>query len=204
MKIMYLDIETIPADESQHDTLKLIHDKKIAEGRTIKTFDEVVADSGLSGAFGRIFCICFAINDKEVQVLQENEKDMLVKFWELAKEVDIFVGFNILDFDLRFIWQRSVIHQIKPTIDLSFKRYSSEPIYDIMYEWSRWSGGVGSRIGLDGLARAFGIPSSKDGEITGRTVFKAFKEGKYKEICDYCTADVEVTRSLYKKLTFSD
>ncbi len=202
MKKIFLDIETIPADESQHDILRELHEKKKSPTNVEKSFEDLVADSGMSGAFGRIFCICYAIDDGPVEVLQTDEPTMLKTFWKIAKDIDVFVGFSIFDFDLRFIWQRSVVHQIHPSKDILFKRYSSEPIYDVMYEWSRWSGGTGSRLGLHGLARAFNLPSSKDGEITGRTVYKAYKEGKFKEICDYCSADVTLTRSIYNKLNF--
>lgn len=192
MTRLFLDIESIPSTEPNP-----------AIANPNKSPEDLANESALSGTFGQIFCIGYAENDKPTQMLCADEKTMLTDFWQLAKNVDLFVGFNILDFDLRFIWQRSVIHQIKPTVDLTFTRGSNNPIYDIMYEWSHWSGGIGSRIGLDGLAQAFGIPSSKNGGITGRTVYKAYKEGRHKEICDYCARDVDVTRAVYKKLSFS-
>lgn len=202
MHKLFLDIETIPADTDKHDVIKKLHEKKVADGRSEKTFEDVIGETSMNGAFGRIFCICFAIDDEPVKILCADEKSMLIEFWNIAKKIDLFVGFNILDFDLRFIWQRSIIHQIKPSINIPFVRNTNKPIYDIMYEWSHWSGGVGSRIGLDGLAQAFGIPSSKNGEVTGKTVYKAYKAGKHKEICDYCVKDVEVTREVYKKINF--
>lgn len=203
MNTMYLDIETVPADSDKHAILQALHEKKLKEGHTTKTFEEVIEDTGLNGAFGRICCISYAINDSPVQTLCSTEISMLRDFWALAKEIDLFVGFNILDFDLRFIWQRSVIHQIKPPREIDFSRHKSSPIYDIMYEWSRWSGGVGSRVGLDALARALDLPSPKEGPITGRTVAKAYLQGRLPEICEYCERDVTVTRLVYKRITFS-
>lgn len=203
MKKMYLDIETIPADKDQHELIKNLHEKKTADKKTDKTVEDVIAETSMSGAFGRIFCICYAIDEEPVQTLCATEEEMLSKFWDLAKDIDLFVGFNIIDFDLRFIWQRSIVHKIKPSLNLTFTRFSGHPIYDIMYEWSHWSGGIGSRIGLDGLAQALGIPSSKGGEVTGRTVYKAYKAGKLKEICEYCVKDVDVTRQVYKRLIFA-
>ncbi len=199
---MYLDIETIPANKNQTEILQVLHQIKLAENKSDKSFETVVAESALSGAFGQIFCIGLAIDEGETQILQTNEKQMLTEFWEIAKNIDLFVGFNILDFDLRFIWQRSVINRVRPSIDIKFERFRNKPIYDIMYEWSHWSGGTGSRIGLDGLARALNIPSSKTDGISGKTVLKAYKSGRFKDICDYCARDVEVTRAVYKKLIF--
>lgn len=200
---MYLDIETLPADDSMHDLMRQIHKKRVEDGKTTKTFEEVIEESGLNGAFGRICCIGFAINDDKAQTLCGPEEKMLQDFWAMAKNIDLFIGFNVMDFDLKFIYQRSIILQIKPSIELSFARYRSHPIYDILYEWAKWSGGVGSRISLDNLARAMGIPSSKGGEVEGKTVAKAYAEGKINLICDYCAKDVEVTRSIYKRMTFS-
>jgi len=76
-----------------------------------------------------VHCIC-----------DENEKKMLENFWEAAKEVDLFIGFNIMDFDMKYIIQRSIIHGVKPKtkVRLSFARYRSEPIYDAMHEWNQW------------------------------------------------------------------
>jgi predicted PolB exonuclease-like 3'-5' exonuclease len=82
---------------------------------------------------------------------------------------------------------------------LSFARYRSEPIYDAMHEWNQW--GYGKNVSLDSLARALGVPTSK-GKMDGSEVFAYYKKGKLKEICDYCNADVEVTRKIYKRMQF--
>jgi 3'-5' exonuclease len=204
MNKLFLDIETLPAEEDMHEILRSIHAKKIADGRTTKTLDEMIEETGLNGAFGRICCISYAFNDDKIHTLSGPEPQMLKDFWALADKTDLFVGFNILDFDLRFIWQRSIVNRIRPTRPISFVRYRSEPVYDIMYEWSHWSGGVGSRIGLDALAKALGIPTSKGGPVEGRTVAKAYAEGRLKEICEYCEKDVDVTRKIYKRLIFEE
>jgi predicted PolB exonuclease-like 3'-5' exonuclease len=41
-----------------------------------------------------------------------------------------------------------------------------------------------------------------NGRLDGSEVFTYFKKGKLKEICDYCNADVEVTRKIYKRMQF--
>jgi 3'-5' exonuclease len=206
-KKMVLDIETLPAPEHVHEALKEIHayrkKKRERNGEKYKkNFEEFLAETGLDGTFGRIFCISYAINDDDVQCISdENEKKMLENFWEAAKEVDLFIGFNIMDFDLKYIIQRSIIHGVKPKtkVRLSFARYRREPIYDAMHEWNQW--GYGKNVSLDSLARALGLGSSKT-NMDGSEVFTYYKKGKYKEICNYCNADVEVTRKIYKKMNF--
>jgi 3'-5' exonuclease len=207
MHKLFLDIETIPADESKFAILKEIHARKLEKhkstgvGKVPESFAEYIHSTGMDGAFGRICCLCYAVDFAPVVPLYLNEPEILTKFWDVAKTVDLFVGFNLMDFDLRFIYQRSVILGVKPTRILNFARYRNDPIYDLMWEWSKWSN---TRVSLDTLAKALGIPSSKGGEIEGRNVAQAFKDGRLKEICDYCVRDVEVTRDIYRRMVFEN
>lgn len=201
---MFLDIETVPADEGKKEILlDLYHrrQEKNSKNSREQTFEEYLESTGLDGTFGRVCCICYAIDAGPVTTLSRDEKDMLEKFWAAAQNVDLFVGFNIIDFDLRFIYQRSVIFGIRPTTELNFARFRSHPIYDVMHEWSRWSN-LG-RTSLHGLAKALGLQSPKEGDVEGKDVARAYKAGRLKEICEYCAKDVEATRQIYKRLTFS-
>ena len=197
---LFLDIETLPADKDKHELLREIHQKKTEDGKKVKEFEDFVSQTTFDGAFGRIACISYAVNNELPQSLSGNEKEILEKFWEVAKNIDIFVGFNIMDFDLRFIYQRSILLGVKPTKELIFARYRNNPIYDVMREWVKWN--MQAFITLDVLAKALGIPSSKGGEVEGKNVAKAFEDGRIQEICEYCEKDVVVTRSIYKKMTF--
>lgn len=204
MKKLFLDIETLPADEKMKEVLQKIHQDKLTRAKKKKykyqkTFEEYVESTQLDGTFGRILCICYAINDEPVKVLLGEEKKILEDFWEAAKDADLFVGFNILEFDLRFIYQRSVIYGIKPTKELNFAKYRNEPIFDVMWEWSKWS--YTNKVSLDILAQAMGLESPKK-EIDGSQILQFYKDGKVKEIAEYCQRDVEVTRQIYKKITF--
>lgn len=198
---LFFDIETIPASETQHDILREIHTKKVADGKkTTEKFEEYLAATSFDGAFGQIICIGYAIDDKPVEVLQGDEAQILKDFWQIAKDERLFIGFNNMDFDLRFIYQRSIVCNARPSVDLSFARYRNNPIYDVMHEWNKWD--MRSHISLDGLAKALGIPSSKGGEIEGKDVWQAYKDGRIAEICEYCKKDVDVTRQIYNRMTF--
>jgi predicted PolB exonuclease-like 3'-5' exonuclease len=109
------------------------------------------------------------------------------------------VGHNILDFDLRFIYQRSIIKQIKPSREIPFARFRNAPIFDTMQEWSKWGR---EHISLDLLSRALGIPSPKEG-LDGSKVYPYYCAGRLPEICDYCKRDVETVRQVYRRLTFA-
>ena len=200
MNKLYLDIETLPAGEEMRGILKDIYSRKRKNKYTPRTFEEFVESTGLDGSYGRIACISYAINDEPIKTLFGDEKKMLTDFWDIAKNADLFIGFNLMDFDLRFIYQRSVILGVKPSKDLNFARYRNFPIYDIMCEWSKWN--LQSKISLHALSKVLGIPSPKEGDIEGKDVAKAYQDGRIKEICQYCEKDVETTRKIYKKMIY--
>lgn len=207
MRRMFLDIETIPAPGSDLVKLKDLYESKkkkyeAREQKYSKKFQDFVEETNFSGSFGQILCLAYAINDEEVKILTGKEVNILKEFWQLAKNVDVFIGHNVMDFDLKFILQRSVIFQIKPTKELSFARYRSYPIYDTLREWQHWGGGNGLDS-LDALAKALDLPTSKKG-IDGSMVYKFYQADKLEEIYTYCKADVTLTRKVYKRMVFED
>ena len=200
---LYLDIETIPAGNEQHAILKEIHAKKIRDGKKVDgDFEAYLAATSFDGAFGQIICIGYAKDNKPAEVFYGEEKQVLKDFWAIAKNATRFIGFNVMDFDLRFIYQRSVVNGVRPTQNLPFARYRNDPIFDVMWEWRKWA--REPSISLDALAKALGIPSSKNGGIEGKDVWKAYQEGRQAEIYQYCKRDVEVTRTIYKKMVFAE
>lgn len=200
---LFFDIETIPVEKNKHGILKEIHQKKLDDGKKVDgDIEKFIEETSFNGAFGRIACISYAINNGSVSTLSGDEKEILREFWRIAKDVQLFVGFNIIDFDMRFIYQRSMILEIKPTQELSFARYRNFPMYDVLCEWIKW--GYPKKGTLHELAIAFGFESSKTGEIEGKEVARAYEEGRIKEICEYCEKDVEVTRKIYYKMTFEE
>ncbi|MDP3973519.1 MAG: ribonuclease H-like domain-containing protein [Candidatus Daviesbacteria bacterium] len=201
MNKIFLDIETIPAHENNHELLREIHRKNTEKNSRIeKDFKKYLAQTSFDGGFGQIVCICYSINDEAIETLTGNETEILQKFWKVAKDIDLFIGFNIMEFDLRFIYQRSIVLKVKPTKVLNFARYRNDPIYDIMHEWKRWN--MTTSISLDTLAKILGLPTSKDGGIEGKDVAQAYKDGRIEEICEYCERDVELTRKIYKRMMF--
>lgn len=198
---LFLDIETLPAHEDSHEVLKFIFEKKKYKEKI--DFEQFLLGTSFDGSFGRILCVGYAENDEQTKVLDgsQNESEMLQCFWDIAKDKNLFVGHNVIDFDMKFIFQRSIILGIKPPKNhrsMSFARYRNDPMYDTMWEWSKWSS---NKVGLEQLAMSMGIPTPKKG-IDGSQVYDFYKAGKIQEILDYCKRDVETTRLIYKKLNF--
>lgn len=177
------------------------------------------ARTSLSGDFGRILCIGFVDEDgagkmrrgclgwdDESERFHCDERATLSEFWEMMRgfrpRVDRVVGHNLFDFDLKFIYKRSVVHGVRPTVELSFARYRNQPLFDTMCEWERW--GYGSKISLDRLARVLDLPSSKNEGVDGSRVAELYEAGEHRKIYDYCLRDVELTKLIYRRMTFAD
>lgn len=225
MRRLFFDIETIPAGEESMEALKYLHERKVEKKMKEKNlsredaiadcgdFDKFINATGFDGSYGRVLCIAYAVNQEPIRCIcnPDNEKKTLQDFWHVAGQCDLFVGHNIMDFDLRFLLQRSMVLGVKPSWNrfqelgkkpwemgkyLSFARYANLPIFDTMQEWSNWGS---QKLGLEHVALALGIPTPKEG-IDGSEVYNFFKAGKVAEICDYCKRDVDVTRAVYNKM----
>jgi predicted PolB exonuclease-like 3'-5' exonuclease len=195
MNICFLDIETVPTDQS-------LQENGLFESQIQLDEAELIKKLSLSAATAKILCLCYAIEPSAsgtVEVLQGEEADIIKNFWKLAVDCNLFVGHNILDFDLRFIYQRSVIHQIKPSRDIPFARFRNAPIFDTMHEWSKWGR---EHVSLDALSKALGIPSPKE-NLDGSKVYPYYRAGRIPEIVEYCKRDVDSVRQVYRRLTFT-
>ena len=172
--------------------------------------DQEWRKTALSGDRGEIVVIGWAFDDKPAQVayrgLAETEPPVLEEFFdalylELNKPgrptTPQWVGHNVKEFDLRFIFQRAVINGRRPTAYLPHDaRPGSDLIFDTMTAWA----GFGNRISQDRLCRALGIPG-KDG-MDGSMVWDAIRDGREDAVAEYCRADVERVREIHKRMTF--
>lgn len=211
MKTLYLDLETIPAPESFREEIRIgaaltrSKRREVLQRGTPLTDAEVEAiyrETALGGEFGRILCIGYRQDpgSPRAEVLSGPESELLSSFWKLVSDVDLFVGHNVISFDLRYVYKRSIIHRVKPSRELPFARYRNDPVFDTMQAWNRWGGEM---ISLERLALALGLPTSKS-DLSGEKVYEAYLAGQLERIYDYCRADVELTRLIHRRLTFQD
>ncbi len=207
MKV-FLDIETLPPErESSRETPASAND------------DKEFRDLALNGDRGRVLTIGLIIEkdgqethrgllgrERQTMMFHLDEARTLRAFWKLLRNFnsrrDLIVGHNIFDFDLLFLYKRSVIHCVRPTLELSFARYRSQPIFDTMHEWDKWRWSR-KYASLDSLARVLNLESSKGQGIDGSRVYDKFCMGCHGEIADYCMRDVELVRQVYYRLTFA-
>lgn len=218
----FIDIETIPsqlpnAREEAAKNLKV--PGNISKPETIQKWKEENAEAeyrkqSFDGLYGEIISIAWAVNDDDPQVLfrvkGESEADLLKGFFEdIETPIDMrgnraaitqWIGHYITGFDLRFIWQRCVVNQVRPSVKIP---YDAKPwdaaVFDTKVAWSGASSYSGASS-LDKLSRAFGLDGK--GDIDGSKVFDYWLDGRYQEIADYNKDDVIKTRQLYKRMNF--
>jgi predicted PolB exonuclease-like 3'-5' exonuclease len=112
-----------------------------------------------------------------------------------------FCGYNITGFDLPVIEQRSLRHLLTCPIpeyakDTGYDSYRSRYAYEKTYDLLQFigaTGGSGSRVGLDAIARAMGLGGKMQGMEGSKVAEVYFSERDAARIEDYCAVDVLVT-----------
>ena len=227
-KKLIFDIETIgddfdSLDETTKESLtRWIEKESSSEAEYEEALQELKSGLGFSPLTGKIVVIgvldCeknqgviyFQAPDETIDEFSEggimfkqmDEKEMLEKFWQGAKEYDEFIGFNSRGFDVPFMMVRSAIHGIKPTKNLMEGRYlyqQRDARHIDLQDQLTFYGAVRKKGNLHLWSRAFGIKSPKEEGITGDDVGKLFKEKKFLEIAKYNAGDLKATKELYEK-----
>ncbi|MBI1805163.1 MAG: ribonuclease H-like domain-containing protein [Ignavibacteriae bacterium] len=135
--------------------------------------------------------------DNKIEYLSGDEKLVLHCFWDAIQKYDQFITFNGRTFDCPFVLLRSAITGVQPTRDLLPYRYDASRHCDLLDQLSFY--GATKKFNLDFYCKAFGIKSPKSEGLTGLGLGPLFREGRYKEIADYCMGDVIATAELFKR-----
>lgn len=208
--VLFLDIETSTT------VPELIIDTPLFDSWAYKnksanlSNDELIAlyakEAALYADFGRVVCISIGRIYKDDFVTTTfndfNEAEMIKKFYAvLDKEDWILCGHAIKQFDVPYIFQRSMINGVIPhdLIDTSgLKPWEMTHILDTK---ELWQAGGFNRSGLVNITAAFGLPSPKEG-ITGAEVPAYFWKdpaGHIQEISEYCERDVVAVYDVMKR-----
>lgn len=221
MSALFLDIETIPGQRPgiREEIAAAINPPgNMSKPETIAAWerdtkpgvvDAAYARAGLNGASGEVWCVAWALDDGEIQCASRlnpayGETEVLATFYDwlrgqMLPETPTFVGHYITGFDLRFLWQRSVVRGVQPKSRIPFDAKPwGDGVYDTMVQWA----GAKGAISQDNLCRALGLPA-KDG-MDGSQVWQAVQDGRYAEVVDYCKGDVARVREIYKRMTFAE
>lgn len=178
-------------------------------------FDERYRKTSFDGALGQVVCVSYAIDDNEPAVIyasewKDSEQFILTSLYENLQASynpnsqvrPVFIGHNIVSFDLRFLLQRSIIVGVKPPMFIPFKAKPwDDVVFDTMTAWA----GVGNRVSMAKLCEVFKIDakgSEVDGEIDGSKVWDYVQAGRIDDVATYCMHDVIRTRQIYKRINF--
>jgi hypothetical protein len=223
-KRLFIDIETLPPQEEARDSVNPALAFKLEKGHRashqdagVECAEERFRRLALHAEYGRVLCvgmiverdgemICRGVLGRERQTMRfhMDEEKTLRGFWNQLRDFDerrdLIVGHNIYDFDLPFLYKRSIIRRVEPSVRLSFARYRSRPVFDTMKEWELWAWRAG--IKLEELAEVLQLGIRKTEGMDGSRIYDCFCEGQHQEIADYCLRDVDLTREIYYRLTF--
>lgn len=224
MKTIFFDIETIPSqlpgvrDEfiaavqapskfSKPESIaKWLRENREAEGEAawLKT--------SFDGGLGHVVCIGLAVDNEPARSYQvpadaygnrNHEAELLINFFSDLTDTgrSVLVGHNIIGFDLPFLWKRCMVLGIKPPqwFPRNPSKYSSEMVRDTMLLWDQEQR---AGVSMDRLCKLLGIPGK--GDISGADVWPMVEAGDIEGVAEYCRADVERTRLMFKRMTFAD
>lgn len=225
---IYIDIETVPSqDPSVREELaaEITAPGNYKKAESIAEWereqkpalvDEAWRKTSFDGARGQIVCISIARDDEQPNTFfddpwEDSEQDILGAAFGYIESVfspstnrkPVFIGHNIVGFDLRFLFQRAVINGVVPPSIIPFhaKPWDAQ-VYDTMVAWA----GVGNRVSMNKLCKALKIAgkgSEIGEEIDGSKVWDFVKAGRISDVAKYCAGDVERVRAIHKALTFA-
>jgi DEAD/DEAH box helicase domain-containing protein len=122
---------------------------------------------------------CGVLYDSRADDFFEYTEDRVQDLIAHLQRLDLIVGFNVKRFDYRVL------------SGYSGTDFSAIPTLDLLEDIHNQ---LGFRLSLDHLARVtLGVRKSAD----GLQALKWWKEGKLREIIDYCRKDVAITRDVY-------
>jgi len=215
---LFIDIETLPDQRpdafknilntveppANYKKAESIQKWKDEQGESVA--QETYRKTALKGIAGEVLSIAWALDDGEIEGLLrmpgESEADLLSKFFKsVYRQLDhghsrlTWIGHNVIEFDLRFIKQRCLVNDVRPSFVIPADAKHGNVVFDTMREWCGWKGYVSQQA----LCDAFGIDGKSD--MTGADVYDEYLAGNYKKILDYNKDDVRIVRELFQRMT---
>lgn len=213
-KVLFLDIETVPAvqqfDDLDDDWKKLWDDKsRFFRERDGITLEDSYEKAGVYAEFGKIVCISVgymrqAKGERRFRMTSfysDDEAALLKQFADLLNnhfntKSHLLCGHNAKEFDLPFIARRMLVHGIRlpDLLDLAGKKPWEVAHLDTMELWK--FGDYKHYTSLKLLTKLFGIPTPKD-DIDGSDVARVYYEERDLDRIElYCRKDVIATAQL--------
>ena len=193
--VLVFDLETVPDVQAWAAATGL-------HGHAEKSLREQMGDKFPRQIFHRIVCLGALLADRgadgvwratalEAPTLdQRGERDLIQ---DLVDRIDQLkprlVTFNGSSFDLPVLRYRAMMHQVSAP-GLAARRYfdrfagDTVDLCDLLSSYDNHH-----RVSLHQLARVLGLPGKPEG-VDGGAVEHLFRDGRHKDISDYCRSDV--------------
>jgi len=167
------------------------------------TLDPNLVKGALDALTGRVVCVGMLIDDgtqlEELAITDENEVNILTKFWATIRPTDVIVGHNVHEFDIPFIRQRSWILGIRPSRTIDLRKFYTADVWDSMQVWSNWA--FKKFVSLDALGTALQCGQKS---AHGMDVAQWWAIRDLQAIAQYCLGDVRLTYLVYCKMTYQE
>ena len=215
---LFLDLETIPdqREGAADKAASLIsapsnyRDPEKIAAYVAERAAEAWRKTSLDGGYGEVICIGYALDNEPAVVLHrkadsgpDGERELLAAFWSMVDEevVDTptWVGHNILRFDLRFLWRRSIVLGVPMYRRIPFDVSPwSDQVQDTMLMWTVDRNAF---ISQDELLSILGIDSGDP--INGADVWDRVQAGDYRAVIDHCARNVEEMREAWQRMALA-
>ena len=213
MSNIYIDLETIPTQLPLADELIDVKPPgNITKAETLAKWEEETRPEkeaeaksklALDGLSNHIIAFGVAIDNYKPTVLMpnkiEDEADCINEALTHIKNMcgdfgNIWIGHNIINFDLSVIKKRCIILGIKPPLKIPFdSKPWDDAVYDTMLKWD-----AKNYTSQDKICKALGIECKS--EMDGSMVYDYWRQGKRDEIREYCAEDVYAMREIHKRM----
>jgi len=155
---------------------------------------------GLEWTEHAITCICAKDQDgNRFGMAGPNEMEIIVKFLNFIEQYPYkgqykykFITYNGKLFDIPFIIGRLALCERPQDTGAFILEYNHFDIFEFIRKLTK------KRIALDTVSKLLGCKSLKTGSGVG--AIDLARRGKWKELREYCSDDVDVTEGLYLKL----
>lgn len=200
------DIETgpLPIEQLAHrmpdfEAPKNTKDPEKIKAAIAKKEDAWIEKAALDAQSGQTLAIGILDHDGQYQVIDRHEfeeSEMLGTFWDIVTEFHNtrFIGFNIFNFDLPFLFRRSLVHGIQPSAVLRGARYWDRRFIDLMDVYT--CGNRDQRISLNNLCKMLDIEGKGD---SGKDFHKWFRDDPAKAR-QYLKNDLDITAAAAQRL----
>uniref|UniRef100_A0A6H1Z6U2 Putative DNA polymerase n=1 Tax=viral metagenome TaxID=1070528 RepID=A0A6H1Z6U2_9ZZZZ len=204
---LYVDIETIPG-ETMPELSEIKAPANYKDPEKILAYQkenqlEAYKKQALNSMEGRILCVGYCIDTGKpgvlkVNVLSGDEKELITEFERIVKtafnEPYVFVGWNILSFDIPWLWRKAIQYNLV-TLKGMIPKSNPRMVVDLM---KLWAADFKDYVKMSGCAKFLNIAHSP---TSGSDVYDMWRSGDVEAIKRHCREDVATLMEIDGRIT---